>query len=118
MTNLAGEFKSVVKSVSKTEGLVTVLTGANPQASYLIQCDIACTAQTGVQVSIQIVKSGTPTVSAYLVKNAPVPQGSTLQVIDGQKLVLQAGDVLKVACETENGTVDVVVSYVDHVNLV
>jgi hypothetical protein len=122
MSNLAGTFKSTLNTV--THATVTignevqvrfddVVTGAE-QNSYLLQCDIANTSDTGVQVSVKITRGLT---SAYLVKKAPVPQGSTLQIIDGQKLVLQENDVLQVACETEGQTVDVIVSHVDHVNL-
>lgn len=120
MSNLAGTFKSVLSTVNyQLDGgevqFSEILVGAT-QSSYVIQCDVACTGETGVQVSIKIRRPASST-SVYLVKKAPVPQGSTIQVIDGQKLVLQEGDVLEIACETEGQSVDAVVSYVDHVNL-
>lgn len=119
MSNLAGTFKSTFKTVSNTSGLTDVVVGAT-QSSYLLECDIANTGDTGVQVSVKIHRpaaGSTPASSAYLVKKAPVPQGSTLQLIDGQKVVLQPSDKLQVVCETEGQSVDVVVSHVDHVNL-
>lgn len=121
MSNLAGTFKSTLKTVQYEldNGVLQfspLVTGA-AQSSYVIQCDVACIGETGVQVSIKIRRPGSPETSVFLVRKAPVPQGSTLQVIDGQKLVLQTGDVLEVACETEGQSVDVVVSHVDHVNL-
>ena len=121
MSNLAGTFKSTLKTVQNqvVNGelqFASLITGA-AQSSYVIQCDVACIGETGVQVSIKIRRPGSPETSVFLVRKAPVPQGSTLQVIDGQKLVLQTGDVLEVACETEGQSVDVVVSHVDHVNL-
>ena len=37
----------------------------------------------------------------YLVKNAPVPAGSSLQVLDGgAKFVVQSGDALKIVSDT------------------
>lgn len=121
MSNLAGTFKSTLKTVQYelVNGALQfsqLIVGA-AQSSYVIQCDVACIGETGVQVSIKIRRPGTPETAVFLVRKAPVPQGSTLQVIDGQKLVLQPGDVLEVACETEGQSVDVVVSHVDHVNL-
>jgi len=113
MSNLAGAFKSVLATVQNSVGSTALVAGA-AQASYLLQCDIACTGNTGVQVSITVTRNASTT---YLVKKAPVPQGSTLQIIDGQKLVLQSGDVLSAICETEGESVDVVVSYVENVNL-
>lgn len=118
MSNLAGTFKSTFKSVS-AGSFSPILTGSE-LSTYLIECDISCTGDTGVQVSVRLRRpaaNGSPETSAFLIKAAPVPQGSALQIIDGQKVVLQEGDVLEVRCETEGQSVDVIVSYVDHVNL-
>ena len=84
------------------------------KASYLIQCDVSCTGDTGVQVSIRVKKADNST--AHLVKLAPVPVGSTIQVIDGQKLVLESEDSLEIKCETAGETVDVIVSLIEDVN--
>jgi hypothetical protein len=56
-------------------------------------------------------------VTAYLIKNAPVPVGSSIQVIDSQKIVLEEGDKLQVVCDTPGSTVDVILSLVEGVNL-
>ena len=52
----------------------------------------------------------------YLVKDAPIPQGSQLQVLDGgAKYVVQTGDALKVISDTAS-SVDVWVSTVDAIS--
>ena len=52
----------------------------------------------------------------YLVKDAPVPVGSALQVLDGgAKVVVQANDVLKVKSDTAS-SLDVWVSAVDAIS--
>ncbi len=52
----------------------------------------------------------------YLVKNAPVPSGSALQVLDGgAKFVVQSGDALKVVSDTAS-SLDVWVSTVDAIS--
>ena len=52
----------------------------------------------------------------YLVKNAPVPSGSALQVLDGgAKFVVQSGDALKVISDTTS-SLDVWVSTVDAIS--
>ena len=52
----------------------------------------------------------------YLVKDAPIPQGSQLQVLDGgAKYVVQSGDALKVVSDTAS-SVDVWVSTVDAIS--
>ena len=52
----------------------------------------------------------------YLVKNAPIPSGSALQVLDGgAKFVVQSGDALKVISDTAS-SLDVWVSTVDAIS--
>jgi hypothetical protein len=52
----------------------------------------------------------------YLVKNAPIPSGSSLQVLDGgAKVVVQSGDILKVVSDTAS-SLDTWVSTVDAIS--
>ena len=52
----------------------------------------------------------------YLVKDAPIPAGSTLQVLDGgAKFVVQSGDALKVVSDTASSA-DIWVSTVDAIS--
>ena len=52
----------------------------------------------------------------HLVKDAPIPQGSSLQVLDGgAKFVMQSGDALKVKSDTAT-SLDVWVSAVDAIS--
>ena len=52
----------------------------------------------------------------YIIKDAPIPVGSTLQVLDGgAKFVLQSGDALKVKSDTAT-SLDVWVSAVDAIS--
>jgi len=52
----------------------------------------------------------------YLVKNAPIPVGSQLQLIDGgAKIVVEDGDVIKVKSDTASSC-DVWVSAVDSIS--
>jgi hypothetical protein len=52
----------------------------------------------------------------YLIKDAPIPTGSALQVLDGgAKFVVQSGDALKVVSDTAS-SLDVWVSTVDDIS--
>ena len=52
----------------------------------------------------------------YLVKDAPIPSGGALQVLDGgAKFVVQSGDALKVVSDTAS-SLDVWVSTVDAIS--
>lgn len=119
--SIAGQFKNAIQAgVGKTvdnDGFTTIYTTPSTTetyASYIIECDISCVGDSGVQTSVRIKKAnGT---KAHLVKNAPVPVGSSIQIIDGQKLVLESGDSLEVRCDTTGEEVDVIVSLVQNVN--
>ena len=53
---------------------------------------------------------------SYIIKNATIPYGSSLELIDGgAKIILQSGDVLKAVCDTAN-SLNVWVSYVDAIS--
>ena len=52
----------------------------------------------------------------YIVKTAPIPAGSALQILDGgAKIVMQSSDVLKVQSDTASSA-DVWVSVVDSIS--
>ena len=52
----------------------------------------------------------------HLIKDAPIPAGSALQVLDGgSKVVVQSGDVLKVVSDTAS-SLDVLTSVVDDIS--
>jgi len=52
----------------------------------------------------------------YLIKDAPIPAGSSLQVLDGgAKFVVESGDALKVVSDTAS-SLDVWVSTVDAIS--
>ena len=52
----------------------------------------------------------------HLVKDAPIPVGSSLQVLDGgAKIVMQSGDALKVKSDTASSA-DCWLSYIDSIS--
>lgn len=51
--------------------------------------------------------SGDP---VFLIKNAPIPAGSSLEMISGSKLILNANDVLRASSDTASA-LDIVISY-------
>ena len=53
----------------------------------------------------------------HLIKDAPIPSGSALQVLDGgAKFVMQSGDALKIVSDTAS-SLDVYVSTVDAISV-
>lgn len=82
----------------------TVYTAPSGKNSICIELDLCNTTNSGVSVSVFIASGGN---DYYLLKNAPVPTGGTLQAIAGQKVVLSNGDVLKVVSSNAS-SVDVI----------
>ena len=85
--------------------------------SYDTIIGISLSNTTGSQVFVDAyVVDVDSSTDVYLIKNAPINTGSTLQLIDGgAKFVVKNGDVLKVKSDTSN-SVDVLVSTVDDIS--
>jgi len=114
---MANNFKNAfATSVSTSSGSPTdVYTANNGSAcnSILIELDVANTGTTAVQVSI-LVRDSSANASFHIVKNAPLPVGSSLKVVSGQKVVLNGND--KVQIYATANTVDVVASILEDVS--
>lgn len=114
---MANNFKNAfATSVSTNSGSPTdVYTANNGSAcnSILIELDVANTGTSAVQVSI-LVRDSSASASFHIVKNAPLPVGSSLKVVSGQKVVLNGND--KVQIYATANTVDVVASILEDVS--
>lgn len=72
------------------------------------------TTGTSINVDVYIVNSGTNT---YLIKNCPIPAGSSLELIDGgSKIILKSGDKISAVSDTAT-SLDTVVSYIDAISV-
>ena len=78
----------------------------------LMLCNVD-TSQRLVDVHIESDTSDTETNSnVHAIKDAPIPAGSTLEVMAGNKVVLQATDVLKIDCDVA-GKIDATLSIME-----
>jgi len=80
--------------------------------SILIELDVANTGTSAVQVTV-LIRDSSANAAFHIVKNAPVPVGSALKVVSGQKVVLNGDDKLQVYASAN--TVDVVASILQDV---
>jgi hypothetical protein len=48
----------------------------------------------------------------YLIRNAPVPAGSSLELISGNKVIMESSDVLRARSDTATA-LDIAVSYLE-----
>lgn len=90
---------------------VTIYTTPANKKSIVIELDVCNKINAAIQIDAYITSSGN---DFYLVKNAPVPAGGTLQVISGQKIVLKNTEILRVVSNTA-ASVDVVASILEDV---
>ena len=69
------------------------------------------------QIEVDVaVTDNSNNVVGYIIKNAPIPAGSSLELIDGgSKIVLQSGDKLRAKSNATN-SLDVIVSAVDAIS--
>ena len=107
---MANDFKGV-QSVGVTSA-ATVYTAPANKDSIILELDIANTTASAVTASAEVLDSSAST-DAFIVKDAPIPAGSSLQVISGQKVILETGDSIRV---TASGACDVVCSILEDVN--
>ena len=113
---MANNFKNAfATSVSTTSGSPTdVYTSNNGSAcnSILIELDISNTGTSAVQVTV-LIRDSSANAAFHIIKNAPIPVGSALKVVSGQKVVLNGNDKIQVYASA--ATVDVVASILQDV---
>ncbi len=107
---MANDFKGVQK-VGVTS-VTTVYTAPSSNDSIILEIDIANTTTGACTTSVEVLDTSAST-DAFLVKDAPIPAGGALQVIAGQKVVLETGDSIRV---TASAACDVVCSILEDVN--
>ena len=91
---MANNFKNAfATNVSMSSGTPTDIYTASVSGSgvnsILIELDIANTGSSAVSVTV-LIRDNSASTSYHVIKGAPVPVGSTLKVVSGQKIVLNA----------------------------
>ncbi len=93
----------------------TIITSNSDDAIIGIRLSNITTATIKADVFITSSASGS-SADSYIVKNAPIPSGGSLELIDGgAKIVLLSGDVLKAKSDTD-ASLNVWVSFIDSIS--
>ena len=96
---MANTFKLKTKAnVGSTTQNVYVVPSAT--TTVVIGITLANTSGSGCLVGIGITRPSTDDVK--LLKNAPIPQGSSLEFMSGNKVVLETADTITVDSDTNN----------------
>ena len=115
---MANTFKVITRDVAPAssgtpETLYTVQSGSTV---VILGLTLANVHTSQVSASVTLVSTTTQTsqtqnTTAYIIKDAPIPSGSTLSVLDG-KVILNVGDIIKVDCSVAD-KVSVIMSYME-----
>jgi len=100
---MANVFKNYT-SASVGTGATTTYTVPSSTTSVMIGCNLAN--KTAAQIRVDVQAAG-----VYVIKNVPIPSGSSLSVLDG-KIILETTDTVIVTSDTASST-DVIVSVLE-----
>jgi len=106
---MAQDFRNSLSSATGTSP-ATLLTAGNYDAIIGIRCCNILT--TSITVNVYITNSG----NHYLCKDATIPPGGSIELIQGgAKVVVKSGDVVY-ATSSDASSLDVVFSYIDTIS--
>ena len=112
--SMANTFKLKTKA-SLTTSLAAVYTVPSSKTAIILSISLANKTGNSVTGSVQISSDTSDTetnADAYLLSTAPIPSGGTLEVMQGNKLVLQTTDIIKAKAST-GSAVDVIISLME-----
>jgi len=97
-------------------GVLYTTPGTETNTKAIVLGLILCNVHTSqVTVSVQLQSNTNDTevnADVYLLKDVPVPAGSSLEVLAGNKVVLQGTDVLRIDCSV-SGKIDAALSIME-----
>ena len=98
---MANTFKLKTKA---NVGVTTVGIYTAPAATttVVIGITLSNTSGSGVNVGVAVSRTSTTQDDVHLLKYAPIPQGSSLEFMGGNKVVLEATDTVTVDSDTNN----------------
>lgn len=111
---MASTFKNDTKSglvtAVITDPTATVVTAG--ASATLVLLSVLASNKTGSSVDVDIYVDKATGDDVYLIRNAPVPAGSALELISGSKVILEPNDKLQARCSTSTA-LDLTVSYLE-----
>ncbi len=100
---MANTFKNYT-SASVGTGATTTYTVPSSTTSVMIGCNLANRTTSSIKVDVQAA-------GVYVIKDAPIPSGAALSVLDG-KIILETTDTVIVTSDTASSC-DVIVSVLE-----
>ena len=111
---MANTFKNNTKSslvtATITDGSATVVTCGS--TATLVILSILVSNKTGSSANADVYLDRATGDDVYLIRNAPIPAGSTLEIVSGNKIILQSNDKIQARSDTATA-LDMTVSYLE-----
>ena len=92
-----------------TDAAASILTAGGTATNILLS--ILVSNKTGSSANVDVFLETTND-DVYLIRNAPVPTGSSLEIISGSKIIMEPNDVLRARADTATA-LDISVSYLE-----
>jgi len=102
-------------NVTTSSGMSSVYTVPSSTTAVVIGCTLANTGAAAITADVKVTtnaSSGENGDDVYIIKGAPIATGGALEVMSGNKIVLQTADVLKVK-SSASSSLDVAVSVME-----
>jgi hypothetical protein len=91
---MANNFKVKTKlNVGISSGISTIYTVPSSTTAVLVGLTLANTSSNSITATVTLTNNDGDNVT--LLKDAPVPTGSSLEMMSGNKIVMEASDILK-----------------------
>jgi hypothetical protein len=111
---MANTFKIDTKSSLVTDAVSNTTTNvlsAGGTATIIVLSALVSN-KTGSSASVDVYLVTNTGDDVYLIRNAPVPAGSSLELISGNKVIMESSDILRARSDTSSA-LDIAVSYLE-----
>jgi len=116
---MANTFR-MTNEANVTSSLEAIYTVPSSTTTIVLGIMMSNTSSGTIKGSVQLVSTTATSVnsgasnnneSTYLIKDAPINNSSSLEIMAGNKIVMQTGDILKAQADTTG--MDIVISYME-----
>jgi len=107
--NFTRSTKSSLLTADVTSSATTnIITAGSPATLIILSVLISNKTGSSANANVYLLPSSGDAV--FLIKNAPVPAGSSLEMIQGSKIVMTSSDILRASSDTASA-LDITISY-------
>ena len=76
----------------------TLYTVPSSTTTVIIGLTLANVHTAQVTASVTVIDSSNSNETSHVIKDAPIPVGSSIEIMSGNKIILEASDIIKVDC--------------------